>query len=132
MSKQLSAVARQYVSAVEALASAEKAVAVAKELLSEAYAEAGVNSWEVNDKCVQLVEAIRRNFDVATLSELVNAKVFGAVTKTAVEPKAFDKARKAGEISEEVETACVKPTAYTRIVVRDLAEGAVTETAEAV
>jgi hypothetical protein len=58
--------------------------------------------------------------------------VFGAVTKTAVEPKAFDKARKAGDISEEVETACVKPTAYTRIVVRDLAESAVTETAEAV
>jgi hypothetical protein len=26
----------------------------------------------------------------------------------------------------------VKPTAYTRIVIRDLAEGAVTETAEAV
>jgi nicotinamide mononucleotide adenylyltransferase len=132
MSKQLSAVARQYVSAVEALASAEKAVAVAKELLSEAYAEAGVNSWEANDKCVQLVEAIRRNFDVATLSELVNAKVFGAVTKTAVEPKAFDKARKAGDISEEVETACVKPTPYTRIVIRDLAEGASTETAHAV
>ena len=38
MSKQLSAVARQYISALEAQASAERAVAVAKELLTEAYA----------------------------------------------------------------------------------------------
>lgn len=119
MSKQLSAVARQYVSAVEALASAEKAVAVAKELLTEAYATEGVNSWEAEGKVVQLVEAIRRNFDVATLEQLVSAKVFREVTKTAVEPKAFDKARKAGEIAETVEEACVKPTPYTRIVVRE-------------
>ena len=119
MSKQLSAVARQYVSAVEALASAEKAVAVAKELLTEAYVTEGVNSWEAEGKVVQLVEAIRRNFDVATLEQLVNAKVFREVTKTAVEPKAFDKARKAGEIDEATEEACVKPTPYTRIVVRE-------------
>jgi len=130
MSKQLSAVARQYLSAVEALASAERAVAVAKELLSEAYAEAGVNSFEANDKCVQLVEAVRRNFDVSILEGLVNAKVFNTVTKTAVEPKAFDKAREAGDISDEVETACVKPTAYTRIVIRELAKASAT--AEAV
>lgn len=119
MSKQLSAVARQYVSAVEALASAEKAVAVAKELLTEAYANEGVNSWEAEGKIVQMIEAIRRNFDVATLEQLVNAKVFNKVTKTAVEPKEFDKARMAGEIDEATEKACVKPSPYTRIVVRE-------------
>lgn len=122
MSKQLSAVARQYMSAVEALASAEKAVAVAKELLTEAYASEGVNSWEVEGKIVQMIEAIRRNFDVATLEQLVNAKVFSKVTKTAVEPKEFDKARKAGEIDEATEKACVKPSPYTRIVVREAEE----------
>jgi hypothetical protein len=130
-SKQLSAVARQYISALQALETAEKAVAVAKELLTEAYADNGVNSVEAEGKSVMLVEAVRRNFDAQALEGLVTAKVFTAVTKTAVEPKAFDKARKSGEISEEVETAVVKPTPYTRIVVKDLAESA-TDTAQAV
>jgi hypothetical protein len=132
MTKQLSAVARQYISALEAQASAEKAVAVAKELLTEAYAEHGVNSVEAEGKSVMLVEAIRRNFDATALEALVSAKTYREVTKTAVEPKAFDKARKAGDIAESVEQAVVKPTPYTRIVVKDLAEGANTETAEAV
>ena len=96
MSKQLSAVARQYISALEAQASAEKAVAVAKELLTEAYAEHGVNSVEAEGKSVMLIDAVRRNFDAQALEALVSAKVYREVTKTAVEPKAFDKARKAG------------------------------------
>jgi nitrate reductase NapAB chaperone NapD len=131
MSKQLSAVARQYISALEAQASAERAVAVAKELLTEAYAEHGVNSVEAEGKSVMLIEAVRRNFDAQALETLVSAKTFREVTKTAVEPKAFDKARKSGEIDESVETAVVKPSPYTRIVVKDLAVSA-TETAEAV
>jgi len=122
MDKQLSAVVRQYVSAVEAQASAERAVAVAKELLTEAFAEAGVSVAEAHGKKVSMIEAVRRNFSVETLKGLVSASVFEAVTKTAVEPKAFDKARKAGEISEEAETACVTPTPYVRIVVADASE----------
>ena len=77
-----------------------------------------------------LIDAVRRNFDAQALESLVSAKTYREVTKTAVEPKAFDKARKAGEIDESVETAVVKPTPYTRIVVKDLAE--VSVTAEAV
>jgi hypothetical protein len=129
--KQLSAVARQYLSALQALESAEKAVAVAKELLTEAYSENGVNSVEAEGKSVMLIEAVRRNFDAQALETLISAKTFREVTKVAVEPKSFDKARKAGEISEEVETAVVKPSPYTRIVVKDLAESA-SLTAEAV
>jgi hypothetical protein len=120
--KQLSAVARQYISALQALESAEQAVAVAKELLTEAYADNGVNSVEAEGKSVMLVEAVRRNFDAQALETLISAKTFREVTKVAVEPKAFDKARKSGDISEEVETAVVKPTPYTRIVVKDIAE----------
>ncbi len=119
MSKALSTAGKQYVAALEALASAEKAVAVAKELFAEAVAEAGVNEVSVDGKKISMISAVRRNFIVEKLKELVNAKVYETVTKTAVEPKAFDKARKAGEISAEVEEACVTPTSYTRIVVAD-------------
>lgn len=119
MSKALSTAGKQYVAALEALASAEKAVAVAKELFAEAVAEAGVNEVSVDGKKISMISAVRRNFLVEKLKELVNAKVYETVTKTAVEPKAFDKARKAGEISAEVEEACVTPTSYTRIVVAD-------------
>ncbi len=119
MSKALSTAGKQYVAALEALASAEKAVAVAKELFTEAVAEAGVNEVSVDGKKISLISAVRRNFIVEKLKELVNAKTYETVTKTAVEPKAFDKARKAGEISAEVEEACVTPTSYTRIVVAD-------------
>jgi hypothetical protein len=104
------------------LSSAEKAVAVAKELLTEAVAEAGVNEVTIDGKKVALITAVRRNFLVEKLKGLVTATTFEAVTKTAVEPKAFDKAMKAGDISAEIEEAVVNPTAYTRIVVTDIAE----------
>ena len=119
MSKALSTAGQQYLAALEAQAAAEKAVAVAKELFAEAVAEAGVNEVAVNGKKISLISAVRRNFLVDKLKEMVNAKTYEAVTKTAVEPKAFDKARKAGEISADIEEACVTPTSYTRIVVAD-------------
>ena len=122
MTKALSTAGTQYVAALEALSSAEKAVAVAKELLTEAVAEAGVNEVTVDGKKVALITAVRRNFLVEKLKGLVTATTFEAVTKTAVEPKAFDKAKKAGDISAEIEEAVVNPTAYTRIVVTDIAE----------
>jgi DNA helicase IV len=122
MTKALSTAGKQYVAALEALSSAEKAVAVAKELLTEAVAEAGVNEVTVDGKKVALITAVRRNFLVEKLKGLVTATTFEAVTKTAVEPKAFDKAKKAGDISAEIEEAVVNPTAYTRIVVTDIAE----------
>jgi hypothetical protein len=122
MTKALSTAGKQYVAALEALSSAEKAVAVAKELLTEAVAEAGVNEVTVDGKKVALITAVRRNFLVEKLKGLVTATTFEAVTKTAVEPKAFDKAMKAGDISAEIEEAVVNPTAYTRIVVTDIAE----------
>ena len=122
MTKALSTAGKQYVAALEALSSAEKAVAVAKELLTEAVAEAGVNEVTFDGKKVALITAVRRNFLVEKLKGLVTATTFEAVTKTAVEPKAFDKAKKAGDISAEIEEAVVNPTAYTRIVVTDIAE----------
>jgi hypothetical protein len=122
MTKALSTAGKQYVAALEALSSAEKAVAVAKELLTEAVAEAGVSEVTIDGKKVALITAVRRNFLVEKLKGLVTATTFEAVTKTAVEPKAFDKAMKAGDISAEIEEAVVNPTAYTRIVVTDIAE----------
>ena len=122
MTKALSTAGKQYVAALEALSSAEKAVAVAKELLTEAVAEAGVSEVTIDGKKVALITAVRRNFLVEKLKGLVTATTFEAVTKTAVEPKAFDKAKKAGDISAEIEEAVVNPTAYTRIVVTDIAE----------
>jgi hypothetical protein len=122
MDKQLSAVVQEYVRAVQAQADAEQAVAVAKEILTSVFATEGISVAEHDGKRVSLIEAVRRNFDVETLRGLVSAKVFEAVTKTAVEPKAFDKARKAGDITNEAETACVRPTPYVRIVVADVAE----------
>lgn len=119
MSKALSTAGQQYLAALEAQAAAEKAVAVAKELLAEAVADAGVNEVSVNGKKIMLVTAVRRNFLVDKLKELVSAKTYETVTKTAVEPKAFDKALKAGEITADIEEAVVNPTPYTRIVVSD-------------
>ena len=119
MSKALSTAGQQYLAALEAQSAAEKAVAVAKELLAEAVAEAGVNEVSVNGKKIMLVTATRRNFLVDKLKEMVTAKTFEAVTKTAVEPKAFDKALKAGEITADIEEAVVNPTPYTRIVVSE-------------
>jgi hypothetical protein len=122
MTKALSTAGKQYVAALEALSSAEKAVAVAKELLTVAVAEAGVSEVTIDGKKVAIITAVRRNFLVEKLKGLVNANTFEAVTKTAVEPKAFDKAMKAGDISAEIQEAVVNPTAYTRIVVTDIAE----------
>ena len=122
MTKALSTAGKQYVAALEALSSAEKAVAVAKELLTEAVAEAGVSEVTIDRKKVAIITAVRRNFLVEKLKGLVTATTFEAVTKTAVEPKAFDKAKKAGDISAEIEEAVINPTAYTRIVVTDIAE----------
>jgi len=119
MSKQLSTAGRQYVQAIAVLKSAEQAVAVAKELLIQASAECGETTVEADGKVVSLVDAVRRNFDVATLEGLVNAKVFAEVTKTVVEPKVFDEAREAGRIDASVEEACVRPTPYIRVDVRD-------------
>ena len=119
MSKQLSIAGTQYLQALAVLKSAEQAVAVAKELLIQASAECGETTVEADGKVVSLVEAVRRNFDVATLEGLVSAKVFAEVTKTVVEPKAFDLAREAGSIDATTEVACVRPTPYVRIDVRD-------------
>lgn len=120
--KELSTAGQQYVAALEAQRAAEKAVAVAKELFEQAVADSGVNEVSVNGKKISLIVAVRRNFIVEKLKELVSAKTYEAVTKTAVEPKAFDKAMKAGEISADIEEAVVNPTPYTRIVVTDEAQ----------
>lgn len=119
MSKQLSTAGQQYVQALAVLKSAERAVAVAKELLIQASAECGETTVEADGKVVSLVDAVRRNFDVATLEGLVTAKLFGEVTKTVVDTKAFDEAREAGSISATVEEACVRPTPYVRVDVRE-------------
>ena len=94
---------------------ADKAMATAKKLLEETYAEMGVTDVTIEGVKVAIVEATRRNFDAEALKGLIVATAFEAVTKTSVEPKAFDKAVKAGTIAPEVEAQVVTGTAYTRI-----------------
>lgn len=108
-------VARAYVNALEVQKRAEEAVAKAKEALLATYAEAGVNSESVDGKTVTATEATRRNFNAETLEALVSYATFRQVTKFTVEPKAWDKAKKDGVVTDEVESQVVSPTAYVRI-----------------
>jgi hypothetical protein len=108
-------VAIQYLAAKQAVEMADKAMATAKQLLEETYAEMGVTDVVIDGIKVAVVEATRRNFDTEALKGLIVATAFEAVTKTSVEPKAFDKAIKAGTIAPEVEAQVVTGTSYTRI-----------------
>lgn len=115
-------VAVQYLSAKKAVEMAEQAMAVAKQLLEDTYAEQGITEVTVDGMKVAIVEAVRRNFDAEALKGLIVGTTFEAVTKTSVEPKAFDKAVKAGIIAPEVEAQVVKGTPYTRITTAEVAE----------
>jgi hypothetical protein len=123
-------VATAYLNALRVQKQAEEAVAKAKEALLATYAEAGVNAESVDGKTVTATEATRRNFDAEALEALVSYATFRAVTKVSVEPKAWDKAKKAGEVTDEVESQIVTPTTYVRINVTD--EVVATAEAEAV
>jgi len=50
---------------------------------------------------VTLTRADVRAFDVETLRALVPSDTFASVTRVSVEPKAFDKARKSGAITDD-------------------------------
>lgn len=110
---------KQYLAALEAQRSAEKAVELAKELLQQSMSTEGTNEVTVEGKRIQAVEAIRRNFHADILEGLVTASVFREVTKVSVEPKAFDKALKNGIIDLTIEEQVMTPTPYTRIVVAE-------------
>jgi hypothetical protein len=110
---------KQYLAALEAQRSAEKAVELAKELLQQSMSTDGTNEVTVEGKRIQAVEAIRRNFHADILEGLVTASVFREVTKVSVEPKAFDKALKNGIIDLTIEEQVMTPTPYTRIVVAE-------------
>ena len=118
-------VAVQFLSAKKAVEMAEKAMATAKQLLEDTYAEQGITEVTVDGMKVAIVEATRRNFDAEALKGLIVATTFEAVTKTTVEPKAFDKAVKAGTIAPEVEAQVTTGTAYTRITTTEVAEAEV-------
>lgn len=118
-------VAIQYLAAKQAVEMADKAMATAKKLLEETYAEQGVTEVTVDGTKVAIVEATRRNFNADALKGLIVATAFEAVTKTTVEPKAFDKAVKAGTIAPEVEAQVVTGTAYTRITTLEVEAEAV-------
>lgn len=113
---------KQYLAALEAQRSAEKAVELAKELLQQSMSTEGTNEVTVEGKRIQAVEAIRRNFHADILEGLVTASVFREVTKVSVEPKAFDKALKNGLIDLSIEEQVMTPTPYTRIVVAEVKE----------
>ena len=118
-------VAIQYLAAKQAVEMADKAMATAKKLLEETYAEMGVTDVTIEGVKVAIVEATRRNFDAEALKGLIVATTFEAVTKTTVEPKAFDKAVKAGTIAPEVEAQVVTGTPYTRITTLEVVAVAV-------
>lgn len=122
-------VATAYANALRVQKQAEEAVARAKDALLATYAEAGITAEVTADgNTVTLTEAVRRNFHAEALEALVSYATFRQVTKFAVEPKAWDKAKKDGLVTAEVEDAIVTPTPYTRI---NVTEAKVTANAEA-
>jgi hypothetical protein len=118
-------IAVQYMNAKKAVEMAEKAMATAKQMLEDAYAEQGITEVTVDGVKVSVVEATRRNFNAEALRGLIVATTFDAVTKTTVEPKAFDKAVKAGTIAPEVEAQVMTGTTYTRITTTEVVEAEV-------
>ena len=121
-------VAYAYMNALRVQKQAEEAVAKAKEALLATYAEAGITAESVDGNVVTMTEATRRNFNAEALEALVSYATFRSVTKFAVEPKAWDKAKKAGEVTDEVESQVTSLTPYVRINVTEAKAG---ETAEA-
>jgi len=121
-------VAYAYMNALRVQKQAEEAVAKAKEALLATYAEAGITAESVDGNVVTMTEATRRNFNAEALEALVSYATFRSVTKVTVEPKAWDKAKKAGEVTDEVEAQVTSLTPYVRINVTEAKAG---ETAEA-
>lgn len=121
-------VAYAYMNALRVQKQAEEAVAKAKEALLATYAEAGITAESVDGNTVTMTEATRRNFNAEALEALVSYATFRSVTKVTVEPKAWDKAKKAGEVTDEVEAQVTSLTPYVRINVTEAKAG---ETAEA-
>ena len=121
-------VAYAYMNALRVQKQAEEAVSKAKEALLATYAEAGITAESVDGNVVTMTEATRRNFNAEALEALVSYATFRSVTKVTVEPKAWDKAKKAGEVTDEVEAQVTSLTPYVRINVTEAKAG---ETAEA-
>ena len=121
-------VAYAYMNALRVQKQAEEAVTKAKEALLATYAEAGITAESVDGNTVTMTEATRRNFNAEALEALVSYATFRSVTKVTVEPKAWDKAKKAGEVTDEVEAQVTSLTPYVRINVTEAKAG---ETAEA-
>jgi hypothetical protein len=115
-------VAWAYINALRVQKMAEEAVANAKAILTETFAQSDITSETVNGETVIMTEAERRNFNAEALAQLITASVYKAVTKITVDNKAFDKAREAGDISADVEQAVVKPTKYIRLNVVEAGE----------
>lgn len=115
-------VAWAYINALRVQKMAEEAVANAKAILTETFAQSDITSETVNGETVIMTEAERRNFNAEALAQLITASVYKAVTKVTVDNKAFDKAREAGDISADVEQAVVKPTKYIRLNVVEAGE----------
>jgi hypothetical protein len=61
-----------------------------------------VDTFETYTATVTRTRATVRAFDVATLRELVAPSTFDALTRISVEPKAFDKATKNGDIHDDI------------------------------
>lgn len=122
-------VATAYMNALRVQKQAEEAVAKAKEALLATYAEAGITAETVDGNTVTMTEATRRNFNAEALEALVSYATFRSVTKVTVEPKAWDKAKKAGEVTDEVESQVTTLTPYVRI---NVTEAVATAEAEAV
>lgn len=115
-------VAYAYMNALRVQKQAEEAVAKAKEALLATYAEAGITAESVDGNVVTMTEATRRNFNAEALEALVSYATFRSVTKVSVEPKAWDKAKKAGVVTDEVEAQVTSLTPYVRINVTEAGE----------
>jgi hypothetical protein len=112
--------AKQYLAALEAQKSAEKAVATAKDLLCQALEAEGQQKVEIDGQSVMAVEKVRRTFDAEALRGLVDDATFVMVTKASVDSKKWDKARKTRVVSDAVEEAIITETPYVAIVVKDI------------
>lgn len=114
---QLTQTADAYKQAYDALKQAEEALAKARTTLEADYELNGITRHATSDGHMVAIEQVeRREFDVDAL-RIHAPSAFDKVTAVKVEPKAFDREVKAGNISQEAITASVTVKPHKRVTV---------------
>jgi len=110
-------VTEAYLAALTAKERAEAACEEAKNLLIQAYNEAGITDTECGEVKVAVSPRQRRSFAVDKLRKAVSPALFRKVTKASVDTRTWDAAVEKGELDRKTIKAVVTVTDYIAVLV---------------